>query len=149
MNATQSTVPGIELAAGVWTDRSELRFGFSRSSGPGGQNVNKVNTKTELRVRPESLHGMTDKARARLRVLAANRITNEGDLLIVSETGRTQEANRQECMKRLGTLIAEALPEPKKRQPTRPTKGSVVKRLDQKKARGVLKKQRTAAPARD
>ena len=60
--STTSFVPGIELGPGVWTDREQLRFGFSRSSGPGGQNVNKVNTKTELRVALTALHGMNDRA---------------------------------------------------------------------------------------
>ncbi len=142
---TSSTVPGIELAPGIWTDRSELRFGFSRSRGPGGQNVNKVNSKTELRIRPEALHGLAEKARVRLREAVANRITADGDILIISDSGRTQESNRQECLKRLGGIIATALVEPKIRRKSRPTKGSVTRRLDQKRARGEVKKQRSAA----
>src|SRR5579862_9987760 len=91
----------IELAPGVSIAPDELTFHFARSGGPGGQNVNKVNTKSELRLRPEAIRGLPERALARLRVAAANRITTDGELLIVSETARTQEGNRRECMERL------------------------------------------------
>src|SRR5579872_1995334 len=113
-----SDLPGVELAPGVWTDRAEVGFGFSRSSGPGGQNVNKVNSKTELRIRPEALHGLSDGAMNRLRTLAGRRITLEGDLLIVAESERTQESNRQICLKKLRDLIITAAKVPKIRRKT-------------------------------
>jgi len=138
-----STLPGIELAPGVWTDRAELHFGFSRSSGPGGQNVNKVNSKTELRVRPESLHGLSDAALTRLRTQAGRRITLEGELLIVAESERTQEANRQICLRKLRDLIVAAATVPKIRRKTRPSKGSRLRRLDSKRAHSDKKRQRS------
>jgi ribosome-associated protein len=140
--STSSWLPGVELGPGVWTDRTELRFGFSRSSGPGGQNVNKVNTKTELRIRVEAMHGLSDRAKARLREAARNRITLEGDLLIVSETERTQEGNRRNCMEKLRNLIVNSQKEPKIRRKSKPSKGSKVRRLDAKKKHGAKKKLR-------
>ena len=141
--APTSWLPGVELAPSVWTDRTELRFGFSRSSGPGGQNVNKVNTKTELRVRLTSLHGLSDRALVRLRLSAGKRLTAEGDLLIVSETQRTQEGNRRACLDKLRILIVAAQHEPKIRRKTKPSKGAKVRRLDSKKKNSAKKKLRT------
>ena len=144
MSTVPSNLPGIELAPRVWTDRSELRFGFSRSSGPGGQNVNKVNTKTELRLRLEALHGLSDKALARFRLLVHNRMTLEGDLIMTSENQRTQEANRQECLRKLRDLIVAAQVEPKIRRKTKPSRGSKTRRLDSKREHSVKKKLRSS-----
>ena len=143
MDTPATWLPGVELGPGVWTDRTELRFGFSRSSGPGGQNVNKVNTKTELRVKVTSMHGLSDRAVARLRAQAGNRITAEDDLLIVSESERTQEGNRRACMDKLRTLIIAAQKEPKVRKKSKPSRGSKVRRLDTKKKHGAKKKLRS------
>jgi ribosome-associated protein len=143
---SMSDLPGIELAPGVWTDRAELRFGFSRSSGPGGQNVNKVNSKTELRIRPEALHGLSDGAMGRLRTLAGRRITLEGDLLIVAESERTQESNRQICLKKLRDLIITAAKVPKIRRKTRPSRGAKERRLEGKRVNSAKKRLRSATP---
>ncbi len=124
MTDTATFVPGIELGPGVWTDREQLRFGFSRSSGPGGQNVNKVNTKTELRVSIAALHGMNDRAIARLRELAGRKITAEGDILLTADSQRTQESNRRACLEKMRDMIAKALIEPKTRKKSRPSKAS-------------------------
>src|SRR3954453_12845976 len=94
MISSGTFVPGIELGPGVWPDSYQLRFGFSRSSGPGGQNVNKVNTKTELRVGLTALHGMSDRALARLRAQAGRKITAANEILLTADTERTQESNR-------------------------------------------------------
>ena len=139
-------LPGIELAPGVWTDRTELRFAFSRSSGPGGQNVNKVNTKTELRIRPEALHGLSEAALTRLRGLAGRRVTADGDLLLVAESERTQESNRHICLQKLRDLLIAAAHEPKIRRKTRPSRGSRQRRLDSKHAHSDKKRQRSARP---
>jgi ribosome-associated protein len=144
MASMSYALPGIELAPGVWTDRTELRFGFSRSSGPGGQNVNKVNSKTELRVRPEALHGLNDAALSRLRNLAGRRITAEGDLQIVAESERTQESNRQICLKKLRDLIVAAAKVPKTRRKTKPSRGSKQRRLDSKRVNSVKKRLRSS-----
>jgi ribosome-associated protein len=136
-------VPGIELGPGVWTDREQLRFGFSRSSGPGGQNVNKVNTKTELRISLASLHGMSDRALTRLRTLAGRRITPEGDILLTADTERTQESNRRACLEKLRGLIGQAMVEPKVRRKSKPSKAAKRRRLDAKKKQGEKKKARS------
>jgi len=138
-----SFLPGIELAPNVWTDREQLRFGFSRSSGPGGQNVNKVNTKTELRVHVDQLHGLTDRARARLREQAKNRLTVDGDLLITADTERTQESNRRACMTKLRELIVAAQYEPKPRKKVKPSRAAKARRVEAKRRVGEKKRERS------
>jgi ribosome-associated protein len=140
---TSSWLPGIELASGVWTDKEQLRFGFSRSSGPGGQNVNKVNTKTELRVNLAALHGISDRALARLRNIAGRKLLPDGDLLLSADTERTQESNRRACLDKLRTLLEQALVEPKIRKKSKPSKAAKKRRLDTKKRQGEKKKARS------
>lgn len=142
METRGTFLPGIELGPGVWTDREQLRFGFSRSSGPGGQNVNKVNTKTELRVGLAALHGMSDRALGRLKSLAGRRLV-DGDLLFTADTERTQESNRRACLEKLRELIVAALKEPKVRRKSKPSKGSKERRLSSKKKQGEKKKARS------
>lgn len=132
----------MELAPGVWASPADVRFSFSRSGGPGGQNVNKLNTKAELRIRLEALRGLSARALDRLKQAAAGRITKDGDLLIVAETERTQERNRRECLLRLRALLIAAMKEPKPRRKTRPTKGSTERRLESKRSRSRKKKER-------
>lgn len=143
MTTTPSFLPGIELGPGVWTDREQLRFGFSRSSGPGGQNVNKVNTKTELRIALSALHGLSDRAASRLRNLSGRRLTAENDLLFTADSERTQESNRRACLEKLRNLLAQALVEPKIRKKSKPSKGSKKRRLESKKRQGDKKKARS------
>jgi len=142
METTSSYVPGIELAPRVWTDREQLRFGFSRSSGPGGQNVNKVNTKTELRISLKALHGISDRAILRLKSLAGRKLLPDGDLMFTADKERTQESNRRACLEKLRELIVEALVEPKVRRKSKPSRGSKERRLDAKKKQGEKKKAR-------
>jgi ribosome-associated protein len=141
--STSSFVPGIQLGPGVWTDREQLRFGFSRSSGPGGQNVNKVNTKTELRVSVRALHGMSERALLRLKSAAGRRLLPEGDLLFTADKERTQESNRRACLEKLRQLIEQALVEPKVRRKSKPSRGSKERRLDSKKKQGAKKRDRS------
>jgi ribosome-associated protein len=143
MTSTTSFVPGIELGPSVWTDREQLRFGFSRSSGPGGQNVNKVNTKTELRVRLAALHGLSERALTRLRDLAGRRLMADGDVLLTADTQRTQESNRRACLEKLRALIGQALVEPKVRKKSKPGKAAKKRRLESKKRQGEKKKARS------
>jgi ribosome-associated protein len=144
MTTGVSFLPGVELGPRVWADRADLRFAFSRSSGPGGQNVNKVNSKTELRVALAAVHGMSDRAKGRLRKIAGRKLLPDGDLLITSETERTQDANRHSCMRKLRELIVEAQVEPKVRRKTKPTRGSKERRLDSKRVRSTVKRGRSA-----
>src|SRR3954463_3708572 len=124
MTTPQTFLPGIEIGPGIWTDREQLRFGFSRSSGPGGQNVNKVNTKTELRVSPSAIHGMSDRAINRLKALAGRKLLPDGDLMFTADSERTQESNRRSCLDKLKALITDAMVEPKTRKKSKPSKGA-------------------------
>jgi ribosome-associated protein len=136
-------VPGVELApGGIWTDREQLRFGFSRSSGPGGQNVNKVNTKTELRISLSAIHGLNDRAIARLRTLAGRKLLPDGDLLLTADTERTQESNRRACLAKLRDLIEKARIEPKVRRKVKPSRAAKARRVDEKRKHAEKKRNR-------
>lgn len=133
---------GIELAPGVSAPASAMRYQFSRSGGPGGQNVNKLNTKTELWIAVNDLRGLRDDARDRLRSLAGSHLTQQDEIHIVAEEQRTQEGNREAAMRKLRELLVQAMHRPKRRRPTRPTRGSIRRRLDDKHHRGEVKRQR-------
>lgn len=133
---------GVELAPGVYAPAEAIRFAFSRSGGPGGQNVNKLNTKAELWVAVEDLRGLSEDSKHRLRNLAGHRLTTEDFIHIVAEEQRTQEANRAAALLRLRELLVAAKHRPKRRRPTRPTRTSVHRRLEQKKIRGRIKQSR-------
>lgn len=132
-----------ELTPGVSAPRSVLRFAYSRSGGPGGQNVNKVNTKAELWLPVDAIAGMSERALARLRQMAGKRLTAAGEIHIVAETERTQEGNRTAVMDRLRELLEKALHEPKVRRKTKPSKRAKQRRLDAKKRRGSIKEGRS------
>lgn len=111
----------------------ELRFEFARSSGPGGQNVNKVNSKAILRWNPAVSLALTEPVRARLLVLARTRITLEGDLLIVSQRFRDQAKNIADCREKLRELLAKAVIPPVPRRPSKPSKAAKRRRVDDKR----------------
>ena len=137
------TQSGVEIAPGIYVPPKELRFHFARSGGPGGQNVNKVNTKAELKLSLNVLRNvLRPPALGRLQAAAANKITLEGDLQIVADTERSQDANRQQCMARLRALLLSILPEPKLRRKTRPSRGAKERRLESKRAHSAIKKER-------
>ena len=132
---------GVELAPGVRVPESALRWQFARSSGPGGQNVNKVNSKAELWLPLDSL-ALSDRAMARLRALAGRRLTSGGEIHISADTERTQEANRAAVLDRLRELLVEAMHEPKLRRKTKPTRASKQRRLESKRRRSQVKARR-------
>jgi ribosome-associated protein len=129
----------LELAPGVRVAADAVRIQFARSSGPGGQNVNKLNTKAELWVEIAALAGMPEPARHRLIALAGGMVTAAGEIHITSDTHRSQERNRGNVMEKLRRLVITAMVKPKPRHKTRPTRASRRRRLDEKRHRGEIK----------
>jgi ribosome-associated protein len=132
----------VELLPGIAIPDGELTVEAIRSSGPGGQNVNKVASAVQLRYALGTSSVLPERVKARLRTLAGWRMTDEGSLLIVARTHRSQEQNRREALERLADLIRRALVEPKIRRPTKPTRGSKERRLAGKQRRGATKQLR-------
>jgi ribosome-associated protein len=120
----------------------EFEWKFIRSSGPGGQNVNKVASAVQLRFLLPQNTSLPVAVRNRLRRLAGQRINDDGTILISARSERSQEQNRREALERLAELVREALIEPKIRRKTRPTRASKERRIDAKKRRGSTKQGR-------
>jgi ribosome-associated protein len=137
-------LPGgrIELAPGVTIPESAIRLQYSRSSGPGGQNVNKVNTRAQLWAPIAAISGLSESAIERLRGIAPSRITAEDEILIEAEVERTQEGNRQAVFDRLRDLIEQARKEPKRRRRTKPSRAAKERRVKAKRQRGEVKSKR-------
>ena len=132
----------IKITPQIELDENELQEEFIRSSGPGGQNVNKVSTAVHLRFDVKNSPSLPEKVRHRLVRLAGNRMTKEGVLVIKSERHRTREQNRRDAFNRLADLIIEASKVPKYRIRTKPSLTARRRRMDEKRKRGQTKKQR-------
>jgi ribosome-associated protein len=122
----------------------EFEWKFIRSSGPGGQNVNKVASAVQLRFLLPLNTSLPVAARNRLRRMAGQKLIDDGSILISARSERSQEQNRRDALERLAELIRAALIEPKIRKKTRPTKASKERRIESKKRRGTTKQGRGA-----
>jgi len=131
------------IAPDIVIPDEELEWKFIRSSGPGGQNVNKVASAAQLRFLLPLNVTLPVAVRNRLRRLAGQRLIDDGSILFKSMSERTQEGNRRAAQERLTALIRAAMVEPKIRKKTRPTAGSKERRIDSKKRRGTTKQLRT------
>jgi ribosome-associated protein len=136
----------IRVTPRIFLDESELVEEFMRASGPGGQNVNKVETAVRLRFDARNSPNLPDPVRARLMRLAGARLTKDGVVVVEAQRARTQERNRAEARERLFDLIRDAAaPPPPPRIATKPTYGSKLRRLEGKKRRGDVKARRGAS----
>jgi ribosome-associated protein len=119
-----------------------LEFNAVRSSGPGGQNVNKVSSAIQLRCDLKLWPSLPDRVRIRLRTLAGRRLTDDDVIVISAQRFRTQEHNKRDAIERLEEMVAEARIEPKIRRATKPTRASKERRLEGKQQRGKVKAKR-------
>lgn len=120
----------------------EFEFSYARSGGPGGQNVNKVNSKAVLRWRVNDSPSVPGDVRARFLTRYANRLTIEGDLVLSSQRYRDQPSNVEDCLEKLKAMLLDVAVPPQKRKATRPTLASKRRRLDQKRQRSATKDRR-------
>lgn len=139
----------LEISKSLSIDERELEERFIRASGPGGQNVNKVSTAVELRFDVGRSPSLPEAVRQRLMRLAGRRLTDEGVLVIRAERFRTQERNREDARARLVDLVRAALPQPKTRIATKPSRAAKARRVDAKVRRGSVKKLRQSRPSFD
>ena len=132
----------IYITRNIALDESEIQIEFTRASGPGGQNVNKVATAARLRFDVRHSPSLPDDVRQRLIRLAGQRVTADGVLVIEARRFRTQERNRQDALDRLVALIRQAAAKPKRRRKTQPTLASRQRRLEGKRRRSQIKRLR-------
>jgi ribosome-associated protein len=124
----------------------ELQFTFARSSGPGGQNVNKVASKATLRWDVRGTPSLPEDVKQRFLTTYQSRVTTLGEILIVSQESRDQPRNIEICREKLRQMILAVVRAPKKRRATKPTKGSQTRRLNEKKSRSQVKEGRRFRP---
>ena len=135
----------VRLGGGCSVDPSALDVTFARGGGPGGQHVNKTSTKAVLRVLLAAIDGLDEAGFARLRAIAGSHVVGEGAeeaLLLTDHSTRSQADNRDACLARLKTLVSMAAKRPKVRKKTKPTRGSVERRIESKKREGEKKRDR-------
>ncbi|MFN0006880.1 MAG: alternative ribosome rescue aminoacyl-tRNA hydrolase ArfB [Planctomycetota bacterium] len=132
----------LRVNAGLTLPPDDLQIEFARSGGPGGQNVNKVETKVVLRFSLPRSRGLEEHHRERLRSVLAGRITRSGEILVRADRFRDRARNLADARERLAALLANALLVPKVRRPSRPSRGAEVRRLESKRRRSVQKRER-------
>jgi ribosome-associated protein len=133
----------IRINAQLGIDENEISFDFIRASGPGGQKVNKSSSAVQLRFDVLHSPSLPEEIRCRLISLAGKRLSEEGILIIEARRFRSQDRNRQDAVDRLVALVSRAARKPRQRRPTRPSAAARERRLQEKKQRSTLKKQRT------
>ena len=132
----------IKITDSIYINESEVKESFIRSSGPGGQHVNKVATAVQLRFNAKNSGNISAKVYKRLRAIAGSKLTEDGILIIVSREHRSQSQNRRVALDKLISLLQQAAKKPKHRTPTRPSQASVEKRLRNKRLQSEKKKSR-------
>src|SRR3954471_4733127 len=132
----------LEISPNIRIPDAELRLSFARSSGPGGQNVNKVASKAILHFDVLNSPSLPPDVRERFLGAYGSRVTNAGEVVIHSEEFRDQPKNIQACYDKLRDMVLTVLRPPKKRRATKPTRGSKVRRLNEKKSRSQIKEGR-------
>ena len=132
----------ININGEIKIDESELHFEFVRSSGPGGQNVNKVSTAVQLRFNAGSSSSLPEEVFKRLKAFSGRQMTEKGILIIDTRRFRKQEQNRQDAINRLVKLLTKAAQRPKRRIKTRPTSGSIKRMKEEKQLRSRVKRMR-------
>ena len=135
-----SVSPQIQIPDG------ELQFSYVRSSGPGGQNVNKVASKAVLRWSPTASPSLSHEVRGRFLSKYASRLTSEGDLIVTSQRFRDQQRNAADCLDKLREMLLAASRKPVARRPSKPTRSSQKRRLDAKRIHAHKKRQRRPPP---
>jgi len=132
----------IKITDSIYINESEVKESFIRSSGPGGQHVNKVATAVQLRFNAKNSGNISAKVYKRLRAIAGSKLTEDGNLIIVSREHRSQSQNRRVALEKLISLLQQAAKKQKHRTPTRPSQASVEKRLRNKRLQSEKKKSR-------
>lgn len=134
----------IRITHRISIDEKELEESFVRSSGPGGQNVNKLATAVQLRFDVRNSPSLPGRVKERMVAIAGGRMTQDGVLIIIAQRHRTQERNRADALERLIDMLRDAAaPPPPVRRPTKPTKGSQTRRLDSKSKHSATKRLRS------
>ncbi|MDI6796881.1 MAG: alternative ribosome rescue aminoacyl-tRNA hydrolase ArfB [Desulfatibacillaceae bacterium] len=132
----------IKITSAISLNPAELSWEFVRSSGPGGQNVNKVATAAQLRFDAKNSQSLPETVRERLLQLAGSRATKNGEIIIDARTSRSQEQNREDALNRLVSLIRQAAIKPRSRIKTRPPAASRRRRMEKKRLRSEKKRLR-------
>jgi ribosome-associated protein len=142
MKAVGRPVDDLAINESLVIPARELRVAFARSGGPGGQNVNKVETKAELRWTPGESAAFSEADRAWLLRRLASRLTAQGELLVTSTRTRDQSRNRDDAREKMAEIVRQALQRPKRRKKTRPGKRAIEGRLQEKRRRSDAKQKR-------
>lgn len=132
----------IQITPAIALHEDEIEETFIRAAGPGGQNVNKVATAVQLRFDMRASPSMSEEVKERLAVIAGQRLTKDGVIVITAQSHRSQERNREDALARLVEMIRRAAVRPRPRRPTRPTLGSKKRRLASKTKHGATKAMR-------